>query len=331
MHLPPRLSLANLPTRIHLLPKLSQEMGVNIYIKRDDQTGGETSGNKIRKLEFVLKDAIDKGCSTVITCGGLQSNHARSTTAAAVSLGIKAVLVLKTTGEIPPPDGNHFISQLLGAEIHYISEDDYRERRGEIMLRLQQSLATHGEKAYIIPEGASDGLGCYGYYDCFNEILVQEKQLNLQFDTVVTAVGSGGTYAGLFAANKISRAGKRIAGFNVCDTALEFQTRIALELEEMLNITQTKLDFNPQEIDITDGYVGIAYAQSRPEELELIAHIARTDGVILDPVYTGKAMYGLCQEIKAGKFKDSKNLLFLHTGGLFGLFPKRAQMVTSDE
>ncbi len=250
MHIPPHLSLANTPTRIDQLPRLSAELGVNMYVKRDDQTGSEISGNKIRKLEFVLKDTIDKGCDMVITCGGLQSNHARSTAAAAVRLGLS------------------LINQLLGAEFRYISEEEYRNRRGEIMEEIKNEMAAKGRKAYIIPEGASDGLGCFGYYNCFHEIAAQEKQLGLTFDTIVTAVGSGGTYGGLFIANKLTGAGKRIAGFNVCDTAHEFQERITAELHEMLAIGRTQIAFTPGEIDIIDGYVGIGYAQSRKEELD---------------------------------------------------------------
>jgi len=325
MNIPPHLSLANTPTRIDKLSRLSAELDANIYVKRDDQTGTEMSGNKIRKLEFVLKDAIDKGCDTVITCGGLQSNHARSTAAAAVQLGLSPVLLLKTTGELPVPDGNYFMNKLLGADFRYINEEEYRTSRGEIMENIRQELAAKGRKAYIIPEGASDGLGCFGYYNCFHEILKQEQQLGLSFDTIVIGVGSGGTYGGLFVANKLSNTGKRIVGFNVCDTAPEFQERIAGEIHEMLTIGRTQLTFTPDEIDIIDGYVGIGYAQSRKEELDFIAKIARTEGLILDPVYTGKAMYGLYHEIQKGTFRESQNILFIHTGGLMGLFPKREQ------
>ncbi len=327
LQLPEQIQLANLPSRIDKMHHLSKVLGKNICIKRDDQTGSEMSGNKIRKLEFVFKDVINKGCDTVITCGGLQSNHARSTAAAAVQLGLSPVLVLKHTGEIPVPDGNFFINKLLGATFHYISEDDYRQGRGAIMEEIKNKLAEQGRKAYIIPEGASDGLGCFGYYKCFQEILHQEKQLGINFDTIVTAVGSGGTYGGLFIANKIANAGKQIIGFNVCDTAPEFQQRIAGEIREMLNIAKAEVNFSAEEINIIDGYVGIGYAQSRPEELSFIAETARGNGVILDPVYTGKAMFGLYNEIKQGRLNGAKNILFIHTGGLMGLFPKRDQFV----
>lgn len=325
MKTPPRLYLANLPTRIEKMRNLSEELGINIYIKRDDQTGSELSGNKIRKLEFVLNDAIAQECDTLITCGGIQSNHARATTAAAVALGRSAVLVLKTAGKPPYPDGNYFINKLLGAEFHYISEDDYRERRNEIMEELKHKLAQKGRKAYIIPEGASNGLGYFGYYSCFHEIIRQEKESGLAFDTIVVPVGSGGTHGGLFLANKINNAGKRIVGFNVCDTAELFRERIAETINETLLIGGGHASFVKEEIDIIDGYVGDGYAISRKEELDFIAKTARADGVIFDPVYTGKTMYGLYHEIKKGSFKNSRNILFIHTGGLMGLLPKREQ------
>ena len=327
LQVPHQLHLANIPTRIDKMQPLSEELGKNIYIKRDDQTGSEVSGNKIRKLEFIFKDVLAQGCDTVITCGGIQSNHARATAATAVKLGLSSVLVLKISEDVPAPDGNYFINKLLGAEFHYISEENYRQHRNSIMEEIKHKLAQQGRKAYVIPEGASNGLGCFGYYNCFCEIAAQEKQLGINFDTIVTAIGSGGTYGGLFAANKITNSAKRVVGFNVCDTAREFQQRIYGELQEMLSIGKVSLNFSLDEIDIIDGYVGVGYAQSRAEELNLIAHIARTNGVILDPVYTGKAMYGLYEEIKKGNFSEAKNILFLHTGGLLGLFPKREQFI----
>jgi D-cysteine desulfhydrase len=325
MKIPQQLHLANLPTRIDKMPKLSAELGVNLYVKRDDETGSEWAGNKIRKLEFVLHEALQQQCDTLITCGGLQSNHARATTAAAVRLGLSAVLVLRADNPLPCPDGNYLMNKLLGAEFRYISKEDYAERRDEIMGDVKQELAAQGRKAYIIPEGASTGLGCFGYYTCFHEIIKQEKETGITFDTIVVAVGSGGTYSGLFAANAALKTGKRIAGFNVCNTAEQFRERIAGEVRDMLQIGDERLDFSPHDIDITDGYVGAGYAISSKEELDLLAKIARTDGVIFDPVYTGKALNGLVHEIKKGTFKTSKNILFIHTGGFPGLLPKRAE------
>ena len=323
MKIPARLPLANLPTRIEKMRNLSAELDVHLYVKRDDETGSELTGNKVRKLEFVLPDALAQGCDTLITCGGIQSNHARAVTAAAVRLGLSAVRVLKTDTPPPCPDGNYLMNKLLGATFRFINEQDYAERRDDIMEEVKQELASKGRKAYVIPEGASNGLGCFGYYLCMHEIAGQEKEMGVTFDTIVVPVGSGGTYGGLYVANIELNTGKRIAGFNVCNTAELFRERIAGEIHEMLQIGGGQLTFAKNDIDMVDGYVGLGYALSRKEELDFIAKTARTDGIIFDPVYTGKALYGLYHEIKEGRFVTGKNILFIHTGGFPGLLPKR--------
>jgi D-cysteine desulfhydrase len=305
------------------MPRLSTELGVRLFVKRDDETGSELTGNKVRKLEFVLPEALAQNCDTLITCGGIQSNHARAVTAAAVRLGLAATLVLKTDTPPPCPDGNFLMNKLLGATFRFISEQDYAEHRDEIMEEVKQELARKGRKAYIIPEGASNGLGCFGYYECLREIVEQEKKMGITFDAIIVPVGSGGTYAGLYMANKESNTGKRIAGFNVCSTAEAFRERITGEINEALQIGGGQLAFTKDDIDVVDGYVGRGYALSRQEELDFIAKVARTDGVIFDPVYTGKALYGLCSEIKKGRFASGSNILFIHTGGFPGLLPVR--------
>ncbi len=319
-----KISIANLPTRIEKLENFSKEMGINIYIKRDDQTGSEISGNKIRKLEYAIKEAVDMGCDTLITCGGIQSNHARATAAAGKKLGLSSVLVLRSN-ETPKLEGNYFIGKLLGADIRIISSDDYRDRRMEIMKEIQGELAKKGRKAYIIPEGASNGIGALGYYSAMGEIAKQEEKSLVDFDTIVIAIGSGGTYAGAYMGNKKYFGGsKRIVGFNVCDDAEFFKNASMNIIKEALPYLDNEdIPYSKEDMDIIDGYVGIGYAQNRPEELEFIYKLAELEGVILDPVYTGKAMYGLSEEIKKGRFKDSKNILFIHTGGLFGIFPKQ--------
>ena len=320
-----KLEIANLPTKIEKLENLSKELGVNIYIKRDDQTGSEISGNKIRKLEYSLKEALDMGCDTLITCGGIQSNHARATAAAGIKLGLDSILVLKSDEE-PELDGNYFIDRMIGAEVRLISSDDYANRRQEIMENIKAELAEKGRKAYIIPEGASNGIGALGYFSAMKEIKTQEEEMGVIFDTVVSAVGSGGTYAGLYLGNKVFDGSKNMAGFNVSNTAEHFKYRVVEILEESrVYLRDITAEVTTEDMNIIDGYVGIGYALSRPEELEFLHYLAKKDGVILDPVYTGKAMYGLYNEIKKGTFKNSKNILFIHTGGLFGLFPKKNQ------
>ena len=322
-----KISLANLPTRIVKLERLSEDWGINLFIKRDDQTGSELSGNKIRKLEYLLKHAIDNNYDTLITTGGIQSNHCRATAVAATMLGLKCELLLRS-GDNPKIEGNYFIDRLLGAGINFCNADEYRDSRDEIMNKIGERLfKERGSKCFIIPEGASNALGSLGYYEAMSEISEQEKLTGTVFDTVVVAVGSGGTYSGLCTANKELSLGKRVLGFAVASDREYFTNKIHNINVEAGEIAGLKSVFTEDDIEINDQYIGIGYALSRPEELAFIRHIASREALILDPVYTGKAMYGLYNEIKEGKVPCGSNVLFIHTGGLFGLFPKQDQFV----
>ena len=322
-----RMTLANLPTKIEKLERLSAEFGTNIWLKRDDHTGSEISGNKVRKLEYLAQDAVNKGCNLLITCGGIQSNHCRATVAVATKLGMKSAVLLRIS-EQPPVKGNYFLDKLMGADVKFCTREEYSKQRGEIMEAMAQEYRKQGYNPYVIPEGASNELGTLGYYNCMNEIVYQESQLGVKFDTVVVATGSGGTAAGLYLANELHNYGKRVVSMAVCDD-IEYFTNI------IENISNGALEYLPEykgtqlkreNIEVIDKYVGLGYAISRPEELEFIKHVARTEAVILDPVYTGKAMYGVYNELKeGGALVGSKNILFIHTGGLFGLFPVSEQ------
>ncbi|MBZ9685843.1 D-cysteine desulfhydrase family protein [Clostridium estertheticum] len=321
--IPEKIIFANLPTRIEKLERLSQKLGgPNIYIKRDDQTGTEVSGNKIRKLEFSVREALNQGADVLITCGGIQSNHCRATAAVASRLGMKSVLVLRGDSETEV-DGNLLIDKLLGAEIRFITPEEYKNNKAEIMEQIKAQLEKQGCKPYIIPEGASNGIGGFGYYNAMEEIICQEKEMDVHFDGIVLAVGSGGTHSGLFLASKTLEYTGEIYGFNVCDDAQHFKNEIYKILHESMQYLDVDLHISKDEIHIMDGYVGRGYALSRPEELNFIHDFAKLEGIILDPVYTGKAMYGLVEEIKKGTFKNCKNILFIHTGGAFGLFPQK--------
>ncbi len=321
---PERVELARTPTPIQPLNRLSEKLkGPQIYIKRDDLTGSGLSGNKVRKLEFVLSEALDRGADTVITCGGIGSNHARATAVAARQLGLKPVLVLRgKPGRYP--DGNLLLDSLLGAELHFISRADYASARQDIMYSLAHRFEKQGRRAYVIPEGASFDTGVWGYVKAFFEILEQSQQGRFNFDAIVTAVGSGGTQAGLLVGKKLSNWSGEIWGINVCDDEAYFQERIESILSDFSRKYRTPISVRRQEIRLIDGYVGRGYALSRPEELSVIQEVARLEGIFLDPTYTGKAMFGLMDQIQKGRFQKGQRILFVHTGGLFGLFPKRA-------
>lgn len=323
INVPEKLSLANLPTKIEKLGRLTEYLGgPNIYIKRDDQTGSELSGNKVRKLEFAVKEAQQNGCNLLITCGGIQSNHARATAAVAAKLGMKSCLVLRGEKDTRP-DGNHFLDLLFGADVRFINSQDYSDRRMEIMEEVKKEYELKGYKPYIIPEGASNGIGTFGYYCAMEEIIKQQKEMGIEFNGIFIAVGSGGTYAGLYLANRIFNSKSRIYGINVCDNEEYFVSKIYNILLDSRKYYSEDIPISRDEINIIDGYVGAGYAKSRSEELEFIKFIAGLEGLILDPVYTGKAMYGMVNEIKKGRFNDYRNILFIHTGGIYGLFPQR--------
>lgn len=318
MNIPSRLSVANTPTPIQKLTHISQLLNKNIYIKRDDFTGNEWSGNKIRKLEYAMNEAIQQGASTVITCGGLQSNHARATTAIANHLGLKAHLVLRGTKQ-EHPKGNLLLNEIMGAQITYLEPEIFNTEYLNYMEKLKSDYEQNGIKAYIIPMGASNGIGNFGYYNCFQEIKAQEKDQSIQYDTIVTAVGSGGTYGGLFLGNLLDDNSKKIIGFNISSTPDYFRSEIAKIVRESFTIMDYKVPFDVENIQIIGGYEGIGYALTQPFELEFIKKIASLEGLILDPVYTGKAFRGLYSEIEKGTFENSQNILFIHTGGLSGL------------
>ncbi len=322
--IPERIILANLPTKIEKLERISAQLqGPSIYIKRDDQTGTELSGNKIRKLEYCIREAIDQGCDTLITCGGIQSNHCRATAAAAAKLGLKAIVVLR--GHDPDTyEGNLLLDHLLGAEVRWISSEDYRDHRMDIMHTIADEVSAKGQQAYVIPEGASSGIGAFGYFSALQEIVQQEQELGISFDAVIVAVGSGGTHGGLLLAQQLLPTSHRIIGINVCDDEDYFIKAITTVIEESAHYLDQSVTISTEAIEIIDGYVGKGYAQSQPQELQCIKDLASLEGVILDPVYTGKAFYGLVEEIRKGTFQDLQNILFIHTGGLYGLFPHSA-------
>jgi len=321
---PDRIQIARLPTPIQELPRLSEHLGgPDLYVKRDDLTGMAVSGNKVRKLEFVAARAQAEGREVLITCGGLGSNHARATAAVAARLGLRCHLVL--AGDRPDfPQGNLLLDLLLGAEITYAPGSDLDDLYAE-MERLAAEYAESGSQALIVPLGASDATGALGYAFAVGEMAQQFEEMGITPDAVVVGCGSGGTQAGLMIGKELFGLASRVVGVNVRQDEAYFRREIARILDEFRDLYGVDVQTTEHDAHLLDGHVGAGYGQSQPEELRFIARVARTEGLLLDATYTGKALYGLCQEIEKGTFKPGETVLFIHTGGVFSLLPQGAE------
>ena len=304
-----KLKLANLPTKIEKLERLSEKYNRNIYIKRDDYTGTEISGNKARKLDFLVGDARKKGCDVLVTAGAVQSNHCRATTAAAKIEGLDIALLID---DEKPQDyeGNLFLEYIMGADIHFV-DGGFKEAKDNLI----ENLKAQGKKPYYIPVGGSSAVGNLGYSYALSEILQQEKNLSLEFDTIVVTVGSAGTYAGLWYGNEKLNAGKKVYGVSVSRSLEELQNVIDKHVNDLADLEGS--DVKTGEYFITADYLGDGYAKTSKEDIDFIRDIAQLEGLILDPVYTGKTFKAMINELDKD-LKDAKNILFIHTGGLYG-------------
>ena len=314
----PRLPLAHLPTPLVQPRRLAESLDLDLWVKRDDATGGAEAGNKIRKLELLLADAQARGAGTVITCGGLQSNHARATALAAASLGMRAVLYLRTPEDFLPLDGNVLLDRLAGAEIRLITPEAYCDRE-RLMADAEAELACAGRKAYVIPEGGSNGRGALGYVLAMAEIRAQLDggiAGGRPFDLVVHACGSGGTAAGVALGAGHHGVARAVRAMAVCDDAPTFERIIARITAEARALAPALGE--AAELVVDDRWKGPAYGVSTPEQRALMVRVARESGLVLDPVYTGKAFAGLAAMAERGELQGAR-VLFLHTGGLPGL------------
>ncbi|XP_039127392.1 putative D-cysteine desulfhydrase 1, mitochondrial [Dioscorea cayenensis subsp. rotundata] len=319
-------SLAHLPTPIHKwnLPDLPEE--TEVWIKRDDLSGMQLSGNKVRKLEFLMAEALAQGADCVITVGGIQSNHCRATAVAAKYLNLDCYLILRTSKVLADKDpgltGNLLVERLVGAHIDLVSKEEYA-KIGSVALAdlLKTRLIEEGRKPYIIPVGGSNSLGTWGYIEAVREIEQQSQTDNIQFDDIVVACGSGGTIAGLSLGAQLSSLKAEIHAFSVCDSP-EYFYDFTQGLIDGLQASADSHDL----VNIKDAK-GLGYAMNTAEELKFVKQIAEATGVVLDPVYSGKAAIGMLRDMKENPSKwKSHKVLFIHTGGLLGLFDKVDEM-----
>lgn len=312
----PRIRIAHLPTAIEALPRLSAHLGgPRLWVKRDDQTGLAFGGNKTRKLEFVLAEAQANGARTLITVGGVQSNHCRQTAALAARFGLACILVLN--GEPgQSPSGNLLLDEFFGAEIVWTS----REQRDAALQAAFEQAWEEGRRPYLVPLGASTPLGALGYAAAFDECMQQDV---VRPDWMVVASSSGGTQAGLVLGARLADWGGKVLGISIDQPVTKLQQIVSNLASQASVLLGAKQIIRPEEVHVNADYRGGGYAVLGDAEVEAIRLFARYEGLLLDPVYTGRAAAGLIDLIRQGFFKPSDSVLFWHTGGTPALFADR--------
>ncbi len=314
----PRLPLATLPTPLEETPRLSRELGVRVLMKRDDLTGFALGGNKARKLEFLVADAIENKADMLITGGGPQSNHARMTAAAARKIGVDAVLVFFGS---PPAEvnGNLLLDELLGAELVYANTDDKNET-DRILERIRDERRARGRRPYLIPVGGSTVLGCISYMLAAEELLSQLEQLQISPDHIVITTGSCGTHAGILAGCRYYGTAIPVYGITVSRPTSECRERITRLVARTAEFLGRALELAPNDIVVNDKYLGACYGAPTAEGHAAIRKVAQLEGIFLDPVYTGKTMAALIDLVGHGEIQSGSTVVFWHTGGVPGLF-----------
>jgi D-cysteine desulfhydrase family pyridoxal phosphate-dependent enzyme len=312
----PRLRFAHLPTPVETLPRLCDALGgPRLLIKRDDQTGLAFGGNKTRKLEFLVAEAREQGAKTLISGGALQSNHCRQTAAAAARFGFECILVL-TGDKSQRASGNLLLGQLFGAEIVYVAD---RKDRDGILQETFDRATNEGKKPYLVPYGGSNATGALGYAFAMKELIDQ----NVSADWIVFASSSGGTQAGLLLGQRIFGFSGRVLGISV-DESEEWLTG---EVSKLASATSEKvgerIEFTPPDVLVNADYCGAGYGVVTEREREALRLFASCEGLLLDPVYTGRAAAGMIDLIRTGFFKTNETVLFLHTGGQPALFAEQ--------
>lgn len=310
----PTVPLAAAPTPVEEMPRLAAALGspARLLIKRDDAIGFAFGGNKVRKLRYVAAEAVRQRADTLITSGGVQSNHARVTAATAAKLGLKCLLI--ANGDEPEKaTANALLDRLLGAEIRYVRN---REDRAPAMEEAAEDMRRAGRRPFVIPIGASTPLGAAGYVDAVRELLEQIEPP----DVIVHSTSSGGTQAGLAAGTALAGIKTRVVGISADDPAESLKTEICRILEGLGTLLERPGRLSDVPLHVDDGFVGGGYGVPTAASREAIEITARCEAVFLDPTYTAKAMAGLIARVRGGEFTAGQTILFWHTGGQVGLF-----------
>ncbi|MGM8884879.1 D-cysteine desulfhydrase family protein [Psychrobacter sp. 1U2] len=315
----PKASLGYFPTPLIELTRLSAKLGgPKIYMKRDDNTGLALGGNKTRKLEYIMGDALAKGADTVITAGAIQSNHCRQTAGAAASLGLECHLVLG--GKEPTrPQGNLLLDKVYGCHIHWAGKN----RKGEDIPALVEQLKAEGKKPYVIPYGGSNELGAVAFVEAYEELDSQRRDMNVSFTHIIFASSSGATHAGLMLGNRILETNCQLVGINIDKGEMDkvpFDQHIVNLANSTARLIEADYQFTANDLILNSNYVGDGYGVIGELEKEAIAMTAQNEGILLDPVYTGRAMGGLIDMVRTGQITSEDTVLFWHTGGAPALF-----------
>jgi D-cysteine desulfhydrase family pyridoxal phosphate-dependent enzyme len=320
----PRLPIAHLPTPLEPLPRLSTELGPRIFIKRDDQTGLAGGGNKTRKLEFLVADALaaPRKADTLITVGAPQSNHARQTAAAAAKFGLRCILVLR--GDAPPEaTGNLLLDHLLGAQVIWSG----KRSREAVMEEVADEEKAAGRHPYPVPLGGSTPLGAAAYALAMVELKEQMEANNLSFDRIIFASSSGGTQAGLVVGAGLTGFRGEVSGISVDEDLETLRSTVARIATETATLLGQPRAYSPQDISANTDYLGAGYAIMGRPEREAIELFAQTEGILVDPVYTGRAAAGMIDLIRRGVIGKQETILFWHTGGTPALWAYAGQLV----
>jgi D-cysteine desulfhydrase len=324
---PARLELALAPTPILKLDRLSRRLGVELYVKRDDLTGLLESGNKVRKLEFLVGEALHQGADTLITCGTRDSNGCRAVAAVAARLGLRAVLAIR--GARPAAaDGNLLLGRLLGADMRYYSDEgpDLAPEGAEVtMAALAAEVRAGGGRPYIIPESGAGALGALGYIECAVELSEQIHHGAPRFDTIVITAGSGGSHAGLLMGKQLAGLPGEIVSVPVSGPAEEVREAIVRTVGAAIQRFGFAIEV-PKAIHLLDGFQGAGPGEATDEELGIIVQLAREEGLLLDPVYTAKGFRGLVETLARDPKALGQRVCFIHTGGLFSVFAYRDRL-----
>ena len=324
----PRVSLAHLPTPLELLPRLSEHLGgPKIYVKRDDCTGLGTGGNKTRKLEFLVADAIDKGADVIITQGAVQSNHARQTAAAACKVGMGCELIfekrVEDADEAYKTSGNVLLDRIYGANIR---EVDKGSDMNAAMQALAEELRAEGRTPYIVPGGGSNPIGALGYVDCALEIMTEANREGIVVDHVVHATGSAGTQAGLAVGLKMTNSNIPLLGIGVNAPKGVQEEKVWQLAKETAEYVGAPGCVTREDIVANCDYVGEGYGIPTKGMNDAVMLLARLEGLLFDPVYSGKGLAGMIDLIKTGYFEGANSIVFVHTGGVAGLFGYSGQL-----